>query len=94
MMSDREYWEFAERVIDVVEDEIMRQYAIYPNPEKPVIWTSILTEELGEIARAQLRNEDANYRKELIQLAAASLRAVVDLDNGMTTEYLWYQKKR
>lgn len=86
-----DYMAQAQSISGEIDYEIERQKVLYPNPAEPVVWTSVLTEELGEVARAQLRNDDDNYREELVQLAAAAIRAIVDLDNGMKTEYL---KKR
>ena len=46
----------------------------------PVAWLAILGEEVGEVNRAVVENDRANYRHELIQVAATAIAAVEALD--------------
>lgn len=39
----------------------------------PGVWLAILTEEVGEVARATLRKSTCELRKELVQVAAVAL---------------------
>lgn len=47
-------------------------------------WVVICGEELGEIAKCALTNDVDNYRKELIDLAAAVFSALYELDYSKT----------
>ena len=57
----------------------------------PIEWVSILTEEVGEVAKAALeshfkhKNKDhsyTEYRKELIQVAAVAIAMIESLDRN------------
>lgn len=43
---------------------------------EPVVWSAILTEECGEVARAALEKDGAAYVKELVQVAAVAVAAI------------------
>ena len=43
-------------------------------------WNLVLGEEFGEVSKAILDNDIANYRIELIQVAAVAMAALEDLD--------------
>lgn len=43
-------------------------------------WMVILMEEVGEVARAVFEDDPANYREELIQVAAVAVAAVEAFD--------------
>lgn len=45
-------------------------------------WLAILTEELGEVAKAILEGRGFGYRDELIQVAAVAVAAIECLDGG------------
>jgi len=45
-------------------------------------WITVLVEELGEVARANLEKDPANYREELLQLAAVAVAAIESLDRN------------
>ncbi len=58
---------------------------------KPIEWVSILTEEVGEVAKAALEShfkhkgkdhKYSEYRKELIQVAAVALAMIESLDRN------------
>jgi NTP pyrophosphatase (non-canonical NTP hydrolase) len=42
-------------------------------------WVSVLTEEVGEVAKAALDNDTSNYREELIQISAVAV-AMIESD--------------
>lgn len=46
----------------------------------PQLWLPVLMEEVGELAQAVLKGDRANYREELVQVAAVALAALQDLD--------------
>lgn len=59
---------------------------------KPVEWLPILVEEVGEVAKEVCENHHswfygkrdyANYRKELIQVAAVCVHMIENLDGGV-----------
>jgi NTP pyrophosphatase (non-canonical NTP hydrolase) len=58
------------------------KYGSQPQNWKPTTWLAILSEELGEVARAIIQHDKDTYRKELIQLAAVAIAAIEDLDTG------------
>jgi NTP pyrophosphatase (non-canonical NTP hydrolase) len=49
---------------------------------EPMVWLSILTEEVGEVAKAILEGSVSNYREEIIQCAAVSLAALQSLNRN------------
>lgn len=46
----------------------------------PRTWITVLAEEFGEVARADLERDPGGYRLELIQLAAVAVAAVESFD--------------
>lgn len=48
----------------------------------PLYWLGILTEELGEVAKASIEADWSNYATELIQLAAVAVAALESLDRN------------
>ena len=48
----------------------------------PVFWLAILTEEVGEVARALQEGKWGQYRDELVQVAAVAVAAVASLDRN------------
>lgn len=57
--------------------EVARQHSKWGAADhQPPYWVTILTEEVGEVARATLESNGADYRKELIHVAAVCLDAV------------------
>lgn len=48
-------------------------------PEK---WMTILLEEVGEAAHGRLENDRANYREELVQVAAVAVAMIESIDRG------------
>ncbi len=56
---------------------------------EPHVWLAILTEEVGEVAKEIAENlvcdefSEANYRAELIQVAAVAAAALQCLDDGV-----------
>lgn len=49
------------------------------------VWNTILSEEVGEVARAVLENDKNNLRDELVQVAALSLNMIKALDRDQVT---------
>jgi len=49
----------------------------------PAYWLSILGEEFGEVCRAVCEKNNANYREELIQLAAVAVQMVECFDRKL-----------
>jgi len=43
---------------------------------EPSIWLAIIMEELGEAAKSALKNENIEYRKKLVQVAANAIYAI------------------
>lgn len=55
--------------------------------QPPMVWVAILTEEVGEVAQEALRNSFAgkslaDYRTEMVQVAAVALAAVEAVDRN------------
>lgn len=50
------------------------------------LWSTILTEEVGESARASLEKDPAHLRKELIQVAAVAIAWIESIDGGKQVE--------
>lgn len=48
----------------------------------PPYWLSILMEEVGETSMAMLQQKAADYRKELVQIAAVCVAAIESFDRG------------
>lgn len=78
--------------IDSVLDELQRQDDKWGGANRenhPVIWLSILTEEVGEVATEvnesgfNVANLSHNYRTELVQVAAVALQAILHYDNNI-----------
>lgn len=49
----------------------------------PRTWLTILVEEVGEVANASLERDHANYREELVQVAAVAVAAVESYDHQL-----------
>jgi NTP pyrophosphatase (non-canonical NTP hydrolase) len=54
-------------------------------------WLSILGEEFGEVCKAVYENDGANYREELIQLAAVAVQMVEAYDRVKASEGYFQQ---
>jgi len=48
----------------------------------PFVWIAIILEELGEASKAQLQFAKADYRTELIEVAASAVAAIECLDRN------------
>ncbi len=71
------------KVIEAVLEERRRQDDKWGvQHHGPDGWLAILTEELGEVAKAILEGSGLRYRDELIQVAAVAVAAVECLDLG------------
>lgn len=76
------------KIFEDVNSEIERQDGKFGKDREshPLVWLSILSEEVGEIAKeindADFTEEKLsdNYRKELIQVAAVALQAALNFD--------------
>lgn len=75
-----------ERIIGDIIDERIRQIEMWGDQNHPpVVWSTILSEEAGEVAKAALSihfdmEDDSNYREELLQCAAVCIAAIESLD--------------
>ena len=75
--------------------EIERQDAKFGKgrDNHPLVWLSILTEEVGEMAKEinesdfQTRNLSENYRKEWVQIVAVGLQAILHFDRFKKGEF-------
>lgn len=69
-------------LLDQVMNERIRQNIKFGGVglHTPLAWLTILGEEVGEVTRAVVENDRANYREELIQVAATAIAAVEALD--------------
>ncbi len=91
-------------VLSEIEQERKTQdlrFGAQPRSLKPTVYLTVLTEELGEVARSIIEGDSDNYRVELIQLAAVAVAAVEDFDRGNSTHQIesvcksiFYQKDR
>ncbi|MEG3929472.1 hypothetical protein [Microcoleus sp. T3_D1] len=62
-----------------------KRFGKQPRSLKPTLYLAVLTEELGEVARAIIEGQSENYRAELIQLAAVAVAAIQEFDEGSAT---------
>jgi hypothetical protein len=70
----------AKGCLDLVEVERHRQrqrWGISRNLH-PQLWLPVLTEEVGEVSKAILKGNPANYEEELVHVAAVALAALED----------------
>lgn len=73
-------------IIEEIKLERKRQDSRFGNQPRnlmPTVYLAVLTEELGEVARSIIEGDSENYRIELIQLAAVSIAAIEEYDNGL-----------
>lgn len=76
-------------VFNLILSELIRQKELWGEDRyhPPLVWTAILTEETGEVAKAAMEiefdmSDDINYREELVQVAAVAVAALVSLDRA------------
>lgn len=70
-------------VLGAVAAERRRQDAKWgPSAERPAPTLRVLVEEVGEVAKAQQDETDAELRAELIQVAAVAVAMVEAIDRG------------
>lgn len=70
------------QILEVIAER-WRQNRIHPNfPEDRSMQLAIIVEEVGEVAQAMNDENSANWRDELIQVAASALRAVEAFDES------------
>lgn len=64
-----------EKILLLIVQERIRQDELYGKNRtlSPLLWLTILTEELGEVARAILEHDPENLKTELIQLTAVAI---------------------
>jgi len=55
-----------------------KKFGQLPRNRSPELWLTILTEEVGEVARATLENNQDTYVTELVQVAAVAIAALED----------------
>jgi NTP pyrophosphatase (non-canonical NTP hydrolase) len=69
--------------MQMVSKEIHRQQEKWGiQNHDPMTWLAILTEEVGEVAKAVLEGNSDEYRKELIQVAAVCISALMAEGEG------------
>ena len=72
---------FTGAILDEVAKERWRQLQLWGEQfHEPDRWLAILMEEVGETAQAQNEQKRAEYRKEMIQVAAVAVAAIEALD--------------
>lgn len=74
-----------ETIFEEVRQERLRQddkFGSQPRNLKPEVYLAVLTEEIGEVARAIIDGDSENYRVELIQIAAVCIAAIEEFDKG------------
>ena len=67
-----------ERILQAISDERDRQDAKF-GPQRRLrqeTWLTILVEEVGEVAESILEEDDDNYPRELVQVAAVAVAAL------------------
>lgn len=72
------------RVFREIREEMAHQDQKWP-PGRALdqrTWLAVLTEEVGEVARATLEHDLESYREELIQVAAVCIQAIMSLDRS------------
>lgn len=85
-----EYLEFNKISLDIFK-EIERQDKKWGanRNNHPLVWHSILSEEVGELAKEinesgfNFNNLSKNYKTELVQIAAVCLQAILHYDNNI-----------
>lgn len=72
------------KILDEVLDERLRQDNKWGQQNHNTFkWMTILGEEFGEACRGAFEDDLANYREELIQVAAVAVAAVENLDRQL-----------
>ncbi len=72
-----------EEILKQVAGERARQDAKWGEQNhQPEKWMCILTEEVGEAAKAILEGDTANYREELVQIAAVAVSMIQCFDRN------------
>ena len=68
-------------ILENVFDERKRQHSKWGQQDHDEDrWMVILMEEVGEVARAVFEDDPANYREELVQVAAVAVAAIESFD--------------
>jgi len=72
-------------VLKQISTERIRQEALWgPQNHSGAVWTSILMEEVGEVAKAVNEGDESNYIEELIQVAALAVAMIESANrNGL-----------
>ncbi len=68
--------------IDILEERERQDNKWGVQNHDPKWWLAILTEEVGEVARAILEGSGLDYRKELVQCAAVCINAIECVDRN------------
>jgi len=67
---------------EVVAERISQDIRWGEQNHNPVYWIAVVTEEIGEAAKAAVQFDWKQYRKELIHTAAVAVNAVESFDRG------------
>ncbi len=69
-------------ILDDIEKEMARQEEKWGLPDHhPERWLAIITEEVGEVARAAIVTDFAQMQLELVQVAAVCVHAIAQLEH-------------
>lgn len=75
--------EEAERLRDVLNERNKQDAKWGVQNHTPMKWLAILTEEVGEVAKAIIEGNHGDYRKELVQVAAVAVASIESLDRNL-----------
>lgn len=79
------------KIFQKVSKERIRQQRLHgrlPRNLNPSLWLTVLTEEVGEVARAMIEANAEQYEQELVEVAATAISALADFYGGPSTQSL------
>lgn len=68
---------------DVKEERLRQNEKWGEQNHSRLMWCAILTEEVGEVAKAALEDSPSEYREELVQVAAVAVAAIESHDRQL-----------
>jgi len=77
-------------IYQLIDEERTRQdekWGYMPRNNSDMVWLAVLTEEVGECARAILKQDWINLKDEIIQVAAVAIAWLEDDENHNNGEY-------
>ena len=73
-----------DRTLQNINGERERQDELWGEQNhSPFVWLAILGEEYGEACKAIIENNNCDYRKELVEIAAVAVAAIESLDRDV-----------